>query len=797
MSITNVDLSNVDFSQSNVLFVDGLTLEMVKIKYAWLFNAKIKDAIIGEDQNGLVWYFGDWICGEWVNGTWYSGTFHDGHWLNGQWYSYLLNKFDVLSQNFNILETDNKLSVFKNGVWESGTFNSGTFGENIEEFDWSNYQLDSGREPYRNAIIPVFKQVLGYAGGSSQHETIKLATWMNGYFNNGIIANSIWNDGSFNNGYIKNSQWINGKFFNGKFDGDSWYNGKFYNGEFIRGKWLNGTFTKFNSNLVSYFGNTNLTGATICEWMNGEWMNGEFFSGYIKDISGNTLPSIQNNITIWYDGVWYNGIWWGGHFKKGIWNNGIWNNGIFGDIGQSEWISPTTVGQYDLTNWKVISGNTAVIETVDTINTFTTITGGTYDSTDVVFTTLKYDDITQSLKLYNNNNNISYVYTDNIEYQKGNGTNNTYWEFSRISLNELIADNNINININDTIYIESAVYTGYLKIINIYTDTETHFKTDIQLPNSDTPGRAYVLDNLKDLNIEKITNTISFKEFDYGDISSDLILGYMVRYKKVINSIGVSPSGYYKDNYISLNVNNIVDYNPDYFQDFLSNQHREYNINILKENMRIVSATTITTDAVLSGLTFEEQLTNVATTNYLNMTNNWQLTDDVKKDVQIGIRKLDNILLDVNPNFTYYGSINNYWSLDSLLDYYADTGGTRMIDSYTDNTPTTFVNKVNFENNSTMKNSIIKILGTDVKKLDALNNISINMNFKYYRTNNIRLNINEVGLKFYYLKSDKPIWNNGYFKRGTWLNGDFNNGTFDCGIWMYGNFNNGVMGAQR
>jgi len=63
-------------TNNNIIFVDDLTLETVKIKYNWLLNASVKDAIVGQDDNGLVWYFGEWLCGEWYDGTWYSGEWH-------------------------------------------------------------------------------------------------------------------------------------------------------------------------------------------------------------------------------------------------------------------------------------------------------------------------------------------------------------------------------------------------------------------------------------------------------------------------------------------------------------------------------------------------------------------------------------------------------------------------------------------------------------------------------------------------------------------------------------------------
>ena len=87
----------VDFNgdRHEVTFVNGLTMERVKLHYHWLLNAKVKDVIVGEDEYGLVWYFGDWFSGEWLDGTWYSGRFFEGNWNNGKWFSYKLNKFDI------------------------------------------------------------------------------------------------------------------------------------------------------------------------------------------------------------------------------------------------------------------------------------------------------------------------------------------------------------------------------------------------------------------------------------------------------------------------------------------------------------------------------------------------------------------------------------------------------------------------------------------------------------------------------------------------------------------------------
>ena len=87
-NIITLDISSVNFNEEKFKMVGGLNIETVKIKYNWLFNAQMEDAIIGEDENGLVWFSGTWICGTWEGGTWYSGTFRNGRWKAGDMYSY-------------------------------------------------------------------------------------------------------------------------------------------------------------------------------------------------------------------------------------------------------------------------------------------------------------------------------------------------------------------------------------------------------------------------------------------------------------------------------------------------------------------------------------------------------------------------------------------------------------------------------------------------------------------------------------------------------------------------------------
>lgn len=130
-NILTIDISNIDFNSTKFRMVGSLTLDKVKIKYNWIFNAQIKDAIIGEDQNGLVWYSGTWISGTWEYGTWYSGTFLDGRWKGGNVYSYDIDMKQLLNGNFYIIRTDITKTHFVRCSFEGGNFNYGIFGNLI------------------------------------------------------------------------------------------------------------------------------------------------------------------------------------------------------------------------------------------------------------------------------------------------------------------------------------------------------------------------------------------------------------------------------------------------------------------------------------------------------------------------------------------------------------------------------------------------------------------------------------------------------------------------------------------
>ncbi len=277
-----LELMNVDLNKYNYRIVDGMTLKELEEKYYWVLNADIRNAIIGEDTSGFVWYQGDWIAGTWEAGTWYSGKAYDMEWIRGNVYSNLpVNNFNLIStiDNDDATNTIWYKAVWGIGNWFNGTWNDGT---------WNNGQF-------------------------------------NGIWNGGTWTKGIWNGGEFNGGSWLSGTWLSGNFSqNNSFS--TWYSGTWLGGDFENGTWKNGIFDQTNR-LPSRFG-TKATLLNSAVWEYGWWKNGEFHSGLnIDSVSGNTLPSLNYKYSKWFNGTWEKGTFYGGQWEMGIWKNGIWENG--------------------------------------------------------------------------------------------------------------------------------------------------------------------------------------------------------------------------------------------------------------------------------------------------------------------------------------------------------------------------------------------------------------------------------------------------------------------------------------
>jgi hypothetical protein len=309
-----VQIVNIENNVNNILLTDDLTIEILKVRYNWILNASIRNAVLGLDDYGLVWYMGEWICGEWEDGTWYSGIWHDGIWKKGRWFSYLLDKSMILTKRFVIVEEDKMYSQFLNGKWLNGEWHNGIFGNDNNVSGMTSTQVTTG--------------------------ALDCPYWYNGNYYNGLFKNSVWMNGVFNNGTVKNSYWVNGKFYNGYFDNYEWWSGGFFGGDFLKGIWKTGTFNQIKTNILARFGTESGT-TTLTTWYNGVFENGQFMSGLNIDSSGNTIASVDHNVTHWKDGTFNNGFWFGGHFEKGLFNYGKWYGGVFNTSAEDAFTSLT------------------------------------------------------------------------------------------------------------------------------------------------------------------------------------------------------------------------------------------------------------------------------------------------------------------------------------------------------------------------------------------------------------------------------------------------------------------------
>jgi hypothetical protein len=836
--MSNVDLQSIDFEKSNIIFVDGLTLEKIKIKYNWILNASIKDAIIGEDDRGIVWYFGDWLCGEWYDGTWYSGNFYEGIWYDGLWYSYDLDKFDVLNQKFFIKQEGSQYSQFHNGIWKNGIFYDGTFGINTGE-TWTDYELFYGE-------YPNFRIETDNISGNIIYSNKDLATWLNGTFHTGLFYDAIWVNGNHLNGTMTNSKWLDGKWFNGTFDGDEWFNGFWYNGKFIKGTWQNGTFTKYDNNIISEFGNTKLDTddySAICIWYNGTWIKGDWYSGYNVDSNKKPIESDKNYLSIWYNGTWKNGTWYGGHFYNGTWENGIWKNGIFGRISTTDWSEPELVSTrpdtYNLgETW---CGDTSISATSDADSVTSSNSANTqyewvYYLQEVSISGVSIDSTNSSIT-FSQLEDYSVDYTDFTNDSTENGI--TGYDFEEIHENN---DYVVNILYNNE---DNQNYT-----IDSITATTSAYTWTATINGSDWISYEPILNN-----ISSITYIIRRKvSLDSGNGSGDTYWSFTSQssvYDSIIDNYYVAFEGSIEPNfdtgdfiYIEQSPNSI---NPDYdgitkvlsvtqsgdvwkvktTQKFGKNSFDNGKIvNYLKlqkdrENVTGPSlffqdfdftfdfventATTLVTGYLVS---YETDLDKDNNTNYgfyhgdvcLPWKNLYFTGFDIGQnnytyDTTYDIGRYDPELyggFDSLPTITGYKSVNNYivnnldgesrtHNIGGLVDLWGLTGLEEYYPYYNLNNDLTNLNPDDYNT---------RIL----KNINSKMRVSLNFLLK----NNIsqRLYLKNIKVKVYYSKNDAPKWLKGTWYKGTWYNGDFYNGLFKSGLWIKGNFYNGDMSSN-
>lgn len=375
-NIITLDISTVDFNKPKFKMVGGLNLDILKIKYNWIFNAQLEDAIIGEDENGLVWFSGTWVCGTWEGGTWYSGNFVNGRWKAGDMYSYEIDEKEALLGKLSIIRHDITKTRFISAYFEGGTFHYGIFGniKNEEDLDIP-YQVDrdyiidnvidydiSGQTFVHQIVTDsIITGTTGYCtSGSSIYETtgvtcqtgytfstgitqeivtgltwvtLKTATFKSGIFLAGWINSSYYEGGNFYGDWGNNLIWFGGNWYDGGFLIGDWYDGNFLGGDFSNGNWYGGTLsttTDSTSEASSTTFGSNYKGSGS-NWYDGTFSNGQFHSG-INIVDGVIKPSLDHSISNWYGGVFTNGEWYGGTFHSGNWETGRFYSGIILDI---------------------------------------------------------------------------------------------------------------------------------------------------------------------------------------------------------------------------------------------------------------------------------------------------------------------------------------------------------------------------------------------------------------------------------------------------------------------------------
>ena len=276
-------LVDVDFNKFRFRLVDGLTIETLSLRFPWILEAEIRNAIIGTDGSNIVWYKGIWECGRWFGGTWTSGTWKSGDWYGGTWNAKKITDH-LISVEIANNTSDKSLSTWFTGRWYGGTWNDGTWVD--------------GR-------------------------------WYGGTWNDGDWYKGIWNDGTWNNGEFSGGIWVVGTWNNGILNCNNtatfWLDGKWNGGDFENGMWYKGIFEEKNG--LARFG-TKAYNSRTANWHSGQWLSGSFYSRLITD--NNDMPEVSEShkYSIWHTGNWYTGDLYGGivydiNFKAGTWHGGI------------------------------------------------------------------------------------------------------------------------------------------------------------------------------------------------------------------------------------------------------------------------------------------------------------------------------------------------------------------------------------------------------------------------------------------------------------------------------------------
>ena len=281
-------LIDIDYNNFKFKLYDNLDLKQISMKWPWLLEAEMENAIIGQDSEGIIWYDGKWVSGRWFSGKWYSGRWFSGDWYDGKWFAYKSTPKGL------IVEVDKQNVDEFNSIWYQGRWYNGSWDYGI----WYNGRMYN-------------------------------VEWKDGFWLNGV-----WNDGHWDNGNFLGGIWVDGTWENGVFSSKSkpvyWIDGEWHGGDFENGIWYGGTWME-KSGRKSRFG-TMASNAKNAKWYSGNWSSGEFYSFRDEDSNGNSLPSEKHNYSIWYQGRWDKGTWYGGVAYNIDYNGGDWYGGYVEEL---------------------------------------------------------------------------------------------------------------------------------------------------------------------------------------------------------------------------------------------------------------------------------------------------------------------------------------------------------------------------------------------------------------------------------------------------------------------------------
>lgn len=133
--------------------------------------------------------------------------------------------------------------------------------------------------------------------------------------------------------------WYRGTWLCGRWFGGIWESGSWKSGDWYSGVWNSNYIT---DNILSVEVDYNTVDNKLSVWYDGRWFGGTWNNGTWNN--GRFYDGVWNN-GVWCDGIWNNGTWNNGFFSGGVWVNGTWNNGIFNcDLGPAYWLTGRWMG---------------------------------------------------------------------------------------------------------------------------------------------------------------------------------------------------------------------------------------------------------------------------------------------------------------------------------------------------------------------------------------------------------------------------------------------------------------------